>query len=143
MRNLSTKARSPWLNGLRRILFSLPPVRRMVLRHHATQVRRSTGMVIQEVSLPYQQGDPVANALDAARLDMLEESANTAVGRTSKPHKIFFVSFLVPEPLVEVEVSEEWVRANPMLAAEFMEYQFEKIAQLEKSRDAWKELSQL
>jgi len=44
-------------------------------------------MVIQEVSLPYLKGDPVANALDAARQDSSEASVNTAVGRTSKLRK--------------------------------------------------------
>jgi len=143
MRNLFINARSPWLNGLRRLLFSLLPVRRMVLRHHAAQVRRSIGMVIQEVSLPFHKTDLLDNAKDAARQDSLAAYANTVAERTSKPHRFLFVSFLVPEPFVEVEVSEEWVRANPKIAAEAWDYALQRIEELEGHCKSWKELSQL
>ncbi len=89
MNNLSIQRNAwpTWLKWLRRILFSLPPVRRMVLRHHASRLRALSGMVIQEVSLPFHKEDLLDSAKDAARQDSLEAYANTVVGRTSKLRK--------------------------------------------------------
>lgn len=72
---------------LRRILFALPGVRTLVLRRHASALRKITGMVIQEVSLPYQEGDPLGSVRDAERLGSSGLLVNTAVERTSKRSK--------------------------------------------------------
>lgn len=73
-----------WLKWLRRILFSLPLVRRMVLRRHASQLREVSGLVIQEVSLPYRMEDLLDSVSGAVPRESSEESANTVVERISK-----------------------------------------------------------
>jgi hypothetical protein len=86
MNNLTIKRNvwPTWLKWLRQILFSFPPVRRMVLRHHATQLREVSGLVIQEVSLPYRAEDLLDSVSGAVPPESSEESANIVVERISK-----------------------------------------------------------
>ena len=139
------KACYPYTWWLRRILFSLPLIRTLVLRRHASRIQRACGMVIQEVSIPWGPEDSLASVRAAVLRGPLDGNANTVGESVSKPkRKHCFVSFLVPEPFVEVELTEEWVKANPAIAAEFMEYLLERrIPELEDQSKRWEELSRL